>query len=238
MKQVLINGLWILMLILLGGIIVAQSDPSAPTAIQNVSTMTTTPSPGAVMNSTGGSILTLDINATTQNYRWKGFVGNVTGELALLDSALNRLVTWNVQTITGELYATRNSTLITWSAVQCANNSVIAAEQEALNITTTDVDSINTTFSGTTHRGFYIGITQIAANTCRATALNVNNTQQSNYFQEILLSDRGNLIYTSLLENATYGFNNQTYDFQMIVAENALQGSQPSTPYYFYIELI
>ena len=103
MKQALMNGLWILTLILLGGIIVAQSDPSAPTSIRNVSTITTTPGPGTVLNSTGGSILTLDINATTQNYRWKGFVGNVTGELALLDSALNRLVTWNVQTITGEL---------------------------------------------------------------------------------------------------------------------------------------
>ena len=54
----------------------------------------------------------------------------------------------------------------------------------------------------------------------------------------MLLDDGVSVVYTSILENSTYGFNNQTYDFQMIVAENALEGNQPNTAYYFFVELI
>jgi len=38
------------------------------------------------------------------------------------------------------------------------------------------------------------------------------------------------------MEQAAIGYNNASWDFQVIVAENALSGSSP-VPYYSYVEL-
>ena len=230
-------GMGILILLILP-LLAHAFEPSAPTSIVNVSTESPTPTAGYLLNNSGGTISTLNINATTQNYRWKGYVGNISGELALLDSSLSSLLSWDVTSSTGEVYATRYSSTVDWDNIACASDAIIATEQTALNITDSNVDSINKTFDTATHDEFYAGITQVSSNSCPAIALNVNNTKQSTDFQEILLTDGSNLVYTSLLENSTYGFDNQTYDFQMVVAENALEGSQPNTPYYFYVELI
>ncbi len=219
-------------------VVVSSYTPNAPdniTVVRNDSAAITT---GYVLNTSGGTISEINITATTQNQRWKGYVGNVSGELALLDSSSNSLFTWSLETITGELYATRNSSTLNWADVACADAGIITEEESALSITAANEDSISNTFAGSTHESFYAGSKQINQDQCPAIALNVNNSGQSTYFQEVLLTDNSNLIYVSLLENATYGFNNQTYDFQMIVAENAQQGEVPNTAYYFYIELI
>ncbi len=216
----------------------AIAEPSAPTTINVGSNFTANVSVGALLNTSGGIISTVTINTSTINYKWKGFVGNITGTYGLLDSSLNSLFTWEIATLTGEVYATRNSSLINWANIGCMGNNILSYEQKELNITDSDIDSINRTFSGTTHSQFYVGTTQIAQNTCRAVGLNVNNTIQSSTFQEVLLTDGSNLVYTALIENSTYGFNGNFYDFQIIVAENALEGYQASIPYYFYVELI
>jgi hypothetical protein len=59
----------------------------------------------------------------------------------------------------------------------------------------------------------------------------------SSSFQEVVLSDGSNLVYTSLLANDANGFDNKTHDFEMIVGENGHLGDTTSTPYYFYLEL-
>ena len=191
----------IISLLIILSIYVYAIDPSAPTSINNISSHSPNTTAGHELNTSGGSITTLNINATTVNLKWKGYVGNVSGELALLDSTLSALYKWDLVTITGEIYATRNSSLLSWDSIECATLSVIADEQVALNITSNSSDSINNTFDTTTHDEFYVGSTKISSNSCRAIALNVNNTVQTDDFQEILLTDGSSLIYTSLLEN-------------------------------------
>ena len=61
-----------------------------------------------------------------------------------------------------------------------------------------------------------------------------------NYFEEVLLwdPDKNNTVFTSLLEEAdTWGFTNNTYDFEMIVLENGHGTDTSTTTYYFYVEL-
>ncbi len=212
--------------------------PSAPTNITVSSVAAPEPSVGYVMNNSGGTITTLVINATTQNYRWKGFVGNITGEFALMDSSMSSIYSWPIDSVMGEVYATRSPGAVDWSNIACSGSLMVEAEQADLNVTNSSVDSIINTFDTYLHDSFYVGPKLIGANSCRATALNVNNSRQSTYFQEVLLTDGENLVYGSLLENRIAGFNNQSYDFQMIVAENALPGEQANTEYYFYVELI
>jgi hypothetical protein len=59
-------------------------------------------------------------------------------------------------------------------------------------------------------------------------------------FQEVLLYERMQKrpIFTSILnETGQIGFNNETWDFQMIVADDGHNGDTATTTYYFYVEL-
>jgi len=218
--------------------IYAAEQPSAIDTAINGSPQSPPVEAGYMLNMSGGTLSSLNISATTQNRRWKGYIGNVSGQLALQDTSSNRLFSWDITTVTGEIYALRNSSIPDWDSITCADGNKISEEQTILSITNSNPDSINQTFTNKIHESFYAGISQISANSCYSIGLNVNNTAQTADFQEVLLSDGPNIIYASILENSTYGFNNQTYDFQMILPENALEGQQQATAYYFYIELI
>jgi hypothetical protein len=210
--------------------------PSGPTSYENVSSESPLPSIGQVINTTGGTITTINFEATTQNPRWKGFVGNASGSFALMDASNFSLYDWSLASVQGEIYATRNESIIDWNSVACANAANILAEETTLGFTPSDEDNINRTFNMTTHDSFYAGDTFIAANSCYSTYLNVNGTYQTTDFQELLLY-YNNLIYVALVEDEQRGFDNQSYDYQMILPENTDQG-KPSETYYFYIELI
>lgn len=216
----------------------AQSIPTAPDNMSTSQMSQPNAEVGGMVNTSGGTISTVSINVTTQDYRWKGFVGNISGRFALQDASGSRLFNWNITSVTGEIYATRNSSLLNWNLVECANATVIANEENALSHATSSEDSITKTFGTKAHDSFYVGTVEIAGNSCNSTAMNVNSATQTADFQEILLTDRTNLIYASLLENSKQGFNSQNYDFQMIVAENATQGTTTAVPYYFYVELV
>jgi len=66
--------------------------------------------------------------------------------------------------------------------------------------------------------------------------LHVGGAKQSSVFSQLLLYET-NIIYTGLLENSEIAYNNQRYDYQIIVPDNTNQSSSSET-YYFYIELI
>lgn len=216
----------------------SHATPTGPDSIVVVSNTSQNASLGSLMNTSGGTIFTININATTQNYKWKGYVGEISGTFSLQDSSGRSLVDWPISTITGEIYATRKSTSIDWGQLSCAGSVFIDAEEEDLNMTEGMSDRINSTFNSTSHGAFYVATTSIAADTCPSVALNVNGTRQSTDFVEVLLQDDSSLIYASLLENRTYGYDGELYDFQIIVADSALEGDAPNTEYYFYVELI
>lgn len=236
LKTVSMISLFIFTIILLAA--ASSATPSAPSNLSNSTLAVPTPTVGSTINSSGGTITNITINSTTLNSRWKGFVGNINGTFALQDSSSNALVTWTIETITGEIYASRNSSIPEWSNIKCANSSVIDIEDSYFGFTSTYPDSINNTFNNTIHEAFYIGTESISADSCRSVGLNVNSAKQTAEFQEVLVTDNINLIYVGLLENDTQGFDGNTYDFQMIIAENASQGAASNTAYYFYVELI
>jgi hypothetical protein len=224
-----------LMLLMLSSF--AISEPGGVQVLTN-STVSPTPRTAANITTAGGSFTTLLLNATTQTPRWKAYVGDVTGSFRLDDATNYTIYDWTVTNVAGEVYASRNNT-ITWSSIRCAVNSTLIAEQVGLNITTTKEDSINRTFNNTIHRGFYVGTTLIANDTCRAIATYVNSTRQqaadNATFQEILLDDTKSLVYSTILESDIVGYNTSRFDFQMIVAESEYNVN-PS-PYYFWAEL-
>ncbi|MGV8150814.1 MAG: hypothetical protein ACP5NV_03750 [Candidatus Woesearchaeota archaeon] len=213
--------------------------PSGPIIVTN-STLNYTPQVAAQITTPGGSFTTIVLNATTQTPRWKAYVGNVTGKLALDDSTQKSIFDWSLSSVTGEVYATRNSS-IDWASIGCANTASIINEESSLNMSSTNADTINKTFAYTSHRAFYVGTVAIQNSTCRSLATYINDSAQAvdenAKFQEMLLMDSNSrIVYTTLINQNTSGFNNQKYDFQMIVPENEF-GLNPTT-YYLYVELI
>jgi hypothetical protein len=200
-------------------------------------TETRNASSAASIATVGGSFTTMLLNVTSQTLRWKAYVGNVTGKITLDDSTSKTIYDWTPAAIAGEVYATRASS-INWTAIGCADPSVIAAEQTHMKLDNAS-DSLNRTFNLTIHKTFYVGVQLIANSTCPAIATYVNDTAQAPSenanFQEILLNSSTNLIYTTLLEPGTLGFDLNRYNFQMIVPEDATTNTP--TPYFFYVEL-
>jgi hypothetical protein len=227
----------LLALLVAGMALLALAEPSGVTVLSNA-TVTPTPQSAAAITTAGGSFTTLLLNATTQTLRWKAYVGNVTGSLTLDDAANYTIYDWNLATISGEVYASRNST-VNWPTVRCANATTLTSEQAQLSIATTKEDSINRTFNQTVHASFYVGTTLIQNSSCRAIATYVNSTRQSASesatFQEILLDDTQRVVYATVLESDAQGYNSAPFDFQMIVAENPT--TSQASAYYFWAEL-
>ncbi|MFH1770593.1 MAG: hypothetical protein ABH828_03475 [archaeon] len=225
------------MIFILSIVVFVRGDPVGGIISDNSTDQRTT-SPGSRADD-GGTITTMNVDATQQNYAWKAYVGNISGSLVLDDSSNRSIYEWALSTLTGEIIATRASSL-TWGALSCASNATIATEQSAVSMSPSDLDSLNTTFIATAHKAFSIAGNTLTANTCRSTATYVNDTAQtpssSADFQEILVNDTsGNVMYVADLELNTQGFDNNTYDFQMIVADDDTAAT--ITTYYFYVEL-
>lgn len=234
--------LFVLMLI---AVIIAITDsgfqtlslPQGPNITYNY-TENVTPKPAVEITTPGGSFTTLVLNATQQSYKWKAYVGNVTGKLTLDNPNGYTIYDWSLSVISGEVYASRNNS-ITWSNIQCANKTMIYQEEQALNIQSTAQDSINKTFNNTIHRQFFVGGIKITNSSCYAIATYVNDTRQQPSedadFQEVLLTDKTSMVYTGLLEPGKQGFDWSKYDFQMIVADD--ESAQTPNTYYFWVEL-
>jgi len=228
-----------ILLLLVTGLYQTIAQPVGGTIIYSSTDNGTVPSV-ASLTTAGGSFTTLVLNVTQQNPRWKAYVGNVTGDLLLRDSSNYTIYDWNIATITGEVYASRNST-VDWGNIRCLTDSVLASEETTLNITTSAVDSINNTFpKNAKHKSFWVGGTKIINSSCRAIATYVNNTAQASSenatFQEILLDDTSNLIFATILEQGAIGYDStKRFDFQMIVADDETE-TTPTT-YYFYAEI-
>lgn len=233
------DGYMILLAILLFLLTVsfATSLPSAP-VVNYVSNTTYTSTAVNRSMDAKGTITTVTLQATQQDYKWKAYVGNVSGTVALRDANGQAIYDWNTGTPAGEVYVSRFSN-INWNSVSCANQASVDAEQTGISMSSSAADNINSTFNYTTHASFNVSTTSISG--CRSTATYINGAQQvmgsGASFQEILLRDNstGSLVYTTLINDNTVGYNGQAYDFQLIVGEN--ESSTIPTTYYFWVEL-
>jgi hypothetical protein len=234
-----IKSIFILLLLSMLLLTTVVAIPVGPTILFN-STQNATIRPAAQVTTAGGSFTTLILNTTGQTYRWKAYVGNVSGRLVLDDASNKSIFDWTLASVTGEVYATQNSS-IDWSTTACADAATINNEDISMNMTLTNPDTINKTFANTIHKSFYTGTVLIPNSTCRAIATYINGAAQvqseNASFQEILLKDGSSrLVYATLINQNTIGYNSQRYDFQMILAENEFR-STPTT-YYLYVELV
>jgi len=218
----------------------SAATPEGPT-ITLIRNQTSVARNGSIANISGAYIGSIRLNATQQNTKWKAYVGNVTGKMTLDDAAGQTIYDWPVSNPSGIVHATRKSTAVSWSNIQCANLTHIENENRAIN-QTSDSDNITSTFPTKVHAPLSVGLTSFGINSCYSTHAYVNSTAQSTTFDEVALYDgtdasNGNIVYATRIENSAWGFNNQSYSFQMLIPEIGLPTWASSTAYYFYVEL-
>jgi hypothetical protein len=214
-------------------------DPEGPGSIIVITNETKASVNAQIINISGGYVANINITATIQNPRWKAFVGNVLGSFTLADASGAQIYDWTFSTTTGRIYATRNSTFVTWSQINCSTLANLEAENSALTHTSPN-DNITATFNtsvGASHSSFYVGSRQIVANRCPTLNTYIGNTTQDTDFEEMALYDGYNIVYATILENNLGGYDNSNYDFQMIVPERGEPGFTGATAYYLYIEI-
>ena len=212
------------------------ADPTGPSTVNITANETKGDTSSYKVNISGGYIATLNVTATVQNDNWKAFVGDIDGRFTLDDSSGSTIYDWSLASISGEIYATRNSSDIDWTGIGCATQSEVEAEDTYLEHTGTD--NINTTFNKENNSlTFVVAGTSILTSTCYATNTYVDNETQQTEFEEVILYDDASIVYATVLEDDEGGFDGNTYDFQMIVPENASETWDSSIAYYLYVEL-
>ncbi|MFC2135539.1 hypothetical protein ACFLTH_13075 [Bacteroidota bacterium] len=225
-------------------LIETHADPVGASAT-NTSTSSSVPSSDN-RSDEGGSITTLQVSVTQQNFAWKAYVGNMTGSLTLDDANGRTIYDWTISqsSLAGQMFASRISS-ISWANLACANVTNIQAEETVLTMGATDGDNINHTFSYTEHPTYVIAGQTIYNSTCRSLFTYVNSTAQqdneTSVFSEIVLQNtNGQLIFVTDLESDEFGYSangaiNRTFDFQLIVPDNDEANNQ--TTYFFYAEI-
>jgi hypothetical protein len=191
----------------------------------------------AIINISGGYIATLNLTANVQNLRWKAFVGNVNGKFTLDDASGNTIYDWPSEITTGKVYSTRTNSELNWAGIGCADLTDLENENVAMAHNGVG-DNITATFRHESVSAFYAAGRTISG--CSYSLKTYTNLTggESDDFEEIVLHDGTNLIYTALFDkNAEAGFDGNNYDFQMLVPENGSQGFSGATAYYIYMEL-
>lgn len=256
-KQILFLLLFLNVIICLNSVIAAS--PSGATISPGPSTTTPSGDAGNISAVAGNITYVSIFSASSVTQSWQGYYGNVSGGLRLADASSNIFYNWSLSTPSGEVYASVNSS-ISWSNIQCFNFTAmgnysdesgnggttsnfgtnISQIEDAYNISSTDLDSVNSTFYSFNHDPFYTASREFSADECRSVQLfNNNSLSEDGKFEEVLLYEpvTASVVFTSILEEASLGFDNNLVDFEMLVLDDGHGANTDATLYYFFVEL-
>jgi len=233
---------WLVIVLFLGALSVSTvlAAPTGPTDYEIINTSSYSSGNALNLSAIAGNVTEINFEANVSTSTWQGYFGNITGTIVLGNANNQTLYNWNLTSPAGQIYATREWTVPTWSSIRCADQTEVDAEDADLGVNqTVDQDSVNRTFlNSTTFNAFFVGGVNInTTQNCYATLLNDEAGAPSTDFAEVLLSDTANLIYTGLITSPALGFDNRAHQFQMLVGEDGHDGDTTATPYYFYLEL-
>ncbi len=186
-------------------------------------------------NAYAGNITELNVSGVSITQSWQGYFGNVTGSITLNDALDHVLYNWSATSPSGEVYASNSST-INWDGIMCYSNANnLTYFENMFGIKTGDMDGIDETFNLNNHPEFYTNQKQFTAGSCNNVEL--YNQAGIGTFNEVLLTDGLNIVFTSILLEDVVGFDSNPHDFEMIVLEDGHGTDTSTTTYYFWVEL-
>lgn len=219
--------------------------------ISSVQMVHADPTNQSTIEAQAGNVTELIIFGEQQSDHWVGVYGNITGEITLDDANNWTMYEWGGITYPeGEVYAA-NETVVSWGDIMCINLSDMTpgfnctgTGEDCLNVTELerhfgmdpdDADGFDETFN-TTLESIIVG-TRTLYN-CPKTNLYVNGTIPSeNDWNETILTinNTATVIFTGIIQDDLQGYNNQTWDFQLMLTDDG--SDEVPTTYYMYIEL-
>ena len=214
-----------------------MADPNAPLSTTPIGTSSRNLSglPTQSVNAIGGNVTEININTISVTKSWQGYYGNVSGIVTLQDGNNNTFYNWSQAHPKGQIYATR-VTSVAWSSIACASALNASAEDTYLSLNQSDADSVDNTFNKGTHPTFKVGTVTLGTNACPYSTYGyVNNNSQSASYSMVLLHTGANIVYTTITNSSTTGFDGKQHDFQLLVGENEKTTSGVTT-YYFWTE--
>jgi hypothetical protein len=176
-----------------------------------------------------GNVTQLDISSTQVSSVWQGYYGDISGTITL-DNANNQTIyDWSIADPNGQVYASR-SAISNWAGVACSSQNQIYVEEATLNIPNISTEGINDTFVSVAHDAITVAGTELSG--CRSTQ--AYNSSELGQYWNVLLNVGTNMVFTSIINNDANGFDNSTYDFELLVPTDKTSGLMT---YNFYVEL-
>ncbi|MBN1503292.1 hypothetical protein JW930_07170 [Candidatus Woesearchaeota archaeon] len=221
----------VMTVVLLLSVLAVIADPLGTDLTYVNSSRRTAQSP-QTQDAQAGNVTRLDINQTKITDVWQGFYGNISGSITLDDAGNHTFYDWSMTAITGEVYATRE-TVADWATINCSNSTYMDNEHSGLGITGTWADSINNTYTSTSHDAFSVGNRPMAS--CPSTQ--AYDSTGAGAFWNVMLAvyATGNPVYTTIINEDNDGFDGYNWDFELLVPTNYTNGG--TATYYFYVEL-
>lgn len=168
-------------------------------------------------NAQGGNITNMSMNQTIQSSYWHAFYGEVVKTIFLADSgATNIVYDWGSQALGGWIYFA-NDTGIDWTAVVAGDQTDRENEDATLGLTG-DVESVNSTFTDTTHSAIADVGGGIALNT--AVGVNTNSNGGTDWDTVLLRGGAGSgdaAIYASEVQQDNQNYAGGIVDYQIMV---------------------
>jgi len=233
----------VIMVVLLGVVVAVRALPEGATTLIGSRETRTTPVPSNV-TADAGNVTNVNVTSNSQTQAWQGFFGDVNGSLVLEDASGDLFYSWNLSNTSGEIYASRDNA-INFANIYPHNNC--STDNGLTNFGVSD--SVNNTYTAATNRAVTVGSIQINATTACATFTYVNDSPQSAFFHDLILTDDVNpnatgqpnatiggntSVYVALIESNIAGFDSATHDYQLLVPVNRTSGFNI---YAFYAEL-
>ncbi|MDA3836433.1 MAG: hypothetical protein PF542_02315 [Nanoarchaeota archaeon] len=218
----------------------AAVQPFGASTVNVESSVTATPDSATSVAAQAGNVTELNIFGVSVTQTWQGYFGNVSGTIQLSDAADNVMYNWSVADPEGEIYASRLGS-VSWESIECFNwvNNGTWLENN-FSIAYDDVDGVNETFSyANEHDEFFTNNIQFTQGECMSTKIyDSTGVGVNDHFEEVLLWDGEDVVFTSLLEEASVdGFDGKDHDFEMLVLEDGHDTDTDATTYFFYVEL-
>lgn len=238
-KRYVIFGLVVFLTLGAFGFVLATPSGGSITDYGNETAPVTDPTN---LSAFAGNITEIGLTGYSTTQSWQGYFGNVSGTIQLADANSAVMYNWSQASAIGEVYSSTNQS-ISWSSIECFNftedtgeiNSTLLEERYGINYT--DVDGVDETFTLNNHADFLTGGVQFTAGECNNTK--VYGAGGVGAFDEVILYEPGadSVVFASILDDDTTGFDSATHDFEMLVLENGHAGNTATTLYYFYMEL-
>ena len=221
-KMILIS-----MVLLLAMSTIAFAQVDGATTIVGVPETKTADTAGSA-TADGGNITSVTLGTESKTGAWQGFFGEVSGNITLEDTSGDTLYEWPITSLSGEVFATSNSSL-DWSTVSAVTD---CTTDETL--TGTGNDKVSSTFTlNASLTGWTVSGTAITS-ACQVFTY-VNSAAQATNFEEIILAATGvTSIYATKINSDTVGFEGATHDYQLLVPDDSAAAT--TTTYYFYAE--